>query len=265
MKPRPILLLCALLLPGTIQALETTVLRMMGDEAKPSYASEILKRSLEADGHTVKMIYLGTNLPTTRLEYLIESGEASCAILGETRERNAKFSPIPIGMTDGLMGKRILFIPKGSQHEYDNVKTLADLRALGKTAGMGSAWPDIGIWERNGLPFLPQAGDWKVLYRMVESRVRKVDYLPRGAVEILNERLEHRYLDVEQNLLLVYDKDSIVYVSPKEPALKIKLERALAKARDSGLIRKTVAEFYSAVFDPPLDINRRRVIRLTLP
>jgi hypothetical protein len=68
---------------------------------------------------------------------------------------------------------------------------------------------------------------------------------------------------VEKNLVLVYQKDQILYVSPKEP--QPILQKALKKARDSGLIKKLVAQFYSKVFEPPLDIDKRTVIEPTLP
>lgn len=265
MKNKALVMVMCIFALKSLWAQETITLKMVGEEGKTNFNIEVLKRALEADGHKVQVRYLGTDYPTTRLEYLIETGAATTAILGETPERNAKLLPIKIAMTDGLMGKRILFIPKGSQAEYNKVKTLADFQALGKIAGMGTAWADIAIWEKNGLRVIGQPGDWKVLYRMVESRARRVDYLPRGALEILTERLEHDYLDVEQRLLLVYDKDSIVYVTPKDPRLKVTLERALIKARNSGLIRKTVAEFYRGVFEAPININKRTVIKLEVP
>lgn len=265
MRRTTLFMLPLLLLWGTLHAQETVMLRMIGDENVPNYNITIIKRALEADGLKVRVEYLGSKLPTTRLEAMIQSGDATCAILGETPDRNSRMVPIRIGMTDGLMGKRILFIPKGSQPAYDKVRTLEDFRATGKTAGMGAAWADVGIWEKNGLKVIGQSGDWKVLYKMVEAGNRKVDYLPRGAAEILMEMKEHRYLDVEARLLFVYDKDSIVYVSPKDPAFKARLETALVKARDSGLIKQTVAEFYKEVFEPPLDIDKRTVIKLALP
>jgi len=236
----------------------------VGDTSKVSYAGEILRRALVADGQPAQIKYMGV-IPTTRLEMLMQTGEISAAILGETAERNGKFLSVKIPMTDNLMGKRILFIPKGAQKDYDGVKTLSDFQKLGKAAGMGKAWADVGIWEKNGLKVLPQAGDWKVLYRMVEAGNRNVDYLPRGAMEMIEEMAQFPSLDVEKGLVLVYDKDQVLYVTPKDPGLRDQLEKSLKKALSTGLIKKTVAEFYHEVFEPPLDIDQRVQIRLTLP
>lgn len=252
-------------LVGTMVFGQTNLtVKMAGVEGRPSYAQDLVTQALKADGYDVKLEIPG-DFSGSKLDAMLAAGEISLAILGETPERNAKYLPVKIGMTNNIVGKRVLFIPKGAQKDYDGVKTLADFQKLGKVAGMGKAWFDVSIWNANNLKVQTLDGDWKVLYKMIESKSRGVDYLPRGAHEMINEMADHPTLDVEKNLLLVYQKDQILYVSPKEPRLIPILEKAMKKAQAAGLMKKLVNQYYKVAFEPPLDIDQRTVINLTLP
>jgi len=250
---------------GSAASAQTPVtLKLLGTETEPTYAQQIVLQSLAADGYQVTVQYAG-DAAGAKAEAMLANGDVSALIMGQTADRDGKFLPVRIPMTNNLIGKRILFIPKGAQKDYDGVKTLADFQKLGKVAGMGKNWYDVQIWKANKLPVLPVDGDWNVLFKMVESKSRGVDYIPRGANEMIKERTEHPELDMEKKLVLVYQRDQILYVSPKEAALKPILEKALKKAQTSGLMKKLVGQFYSLAFEPPIDADARVVIDLTLP
>lgn len=240
------------------------ILDLGGTPPAFAYISTLLTRSLALRQHVVRVRNRG-DIPTTRLEVMLQSGEISAFILGPTASRNQRFLPIQVGMTDGLVNRRILFIPHGSQPVYDQVETLEDFQRLGKVAGLGEAWSDRDIWAANHLPMITIGGDWKRLYQMVASQNRGVDYLPRGAHEMAVEWPAHPELQIERNLVLVYDQDHIMYVSPAAPELHALLQEVLVEARDSGLIAELAGDFFAAAFKPPVNMTQRRVIPLSLP
>lgn len=225
------------------------------------YLSDLLTQILEADGYDIEIVKI-SDVPTSRMEWMLEDGEITAMMLGETPPRNAHFLPVRVAMTDNLMNQRILFIPKGQQPRYNQVETLDDFRGLGLTAGMGRSWRDYRIWLVNNLPVYGVPADWRRLYDMVAIGNRGIDYLPRGAQEMAKEWRQHPNLDVEQNLVLVYDKDHVLYVSPKEVELHHTLGKLMPEASRSGLIGKLVEKHYPEVFEPPVNLRKRRVIPL---
>ena len=240
------------------------VLKLGGTPVAFDYISTLLARALELQGYAVQVRNLG-NIPTTRLEVMLQRGDISAFIMGRTRRRDALFLPVQVGMTDNLVTQRILFIPLGSQALYDDVHTLDDFRRLGVIAGLGSAWADRDIWAANQLPSRTIDGDWKRLYQMVASQSRGMDYLPRGAHEMANEWLVHPELAVERHMVLVYDQDHILYISPTDPELHRLLQSVMHEAQQSGLIAEVAADFFAEVFEPPVNLQQRRVIRLATP
>lgn len=260
------LVLCWLMLGlvASAQASPALPLKLGGSPESVRYTQFLLSNALEASGHqvTIENVSGKGHIPMTRLEVMLKRGDISVLILGQTTDRDRKFLEIPVGMTDNLVNQRILFIPKGSQPDYDPVRDLEDFRQLGKIAAMGDAWADQKVWAYNQLPVKTISGDWRRLYRMVAATSREVDYLPRGAHEMSEEWRSHPNLDVERNLVFIYERDHILYVSPTQPELHRLLSEAMAAARDSGLIRKLAREHYKDVFEPPVNLQERRPILL---
>lgn len=259
-----LLLCCLLAVASSVQASQPLVLKLGGSADSMAYARLLLESALQASGRQVAIEELAgqDSLPMTRLEVMLKQGGISALILGRTEERDRKFLQVPVGMTDNLVNQRILFIHKGSQPRYDGVHSLEDFRQLGKIAAMGEAWADRTIWQANGLVLETISGDWRRLYRMVASPARQVAYLPRGAHEMSREWRLHPELDVERNLVFVYQQDHILYVSPTQPELHRLLHEAMLAAQDTGLIRRLAREHYAQVFEPPVSLQQRRVIRL---
>lgn len=233
----------------------------LGDLTEFDYLSELLTHVLEADGYEVDIVKVSDVSPA-RLEWFLEQGMISVMMMGETAPRSERFLSVRVAMTDNLMNQRILFIPKGQQYRYNQVSSLDDFRALGVVGGMGSSWLDYQIWLANKLPVVGMAGEWRRLYNMVAVGNRGIDYLPRGAQEMAREWREHPNLDVEQHLVLVYDKDHVLYVSPREVELHRTLSKLMPEASRDGLIRALAEKHYRAVFEPPINLARRRVIPL---
>ncbi|WP_277374766.1 hypothetical protein [Pseudomonas sp. AA-38] len=251
-------------LAGPVQAAAGVQLTLGGTPESLAYTRLVLEQTLASGGHAVEVREL-TDLPMTRLELMLQRGDISALILGPTAERNRRFLPVWVDITDNLVNQRILFIPKGSQALYDPVHSLEDFRRLQRVAGMGTAWADRAIWESNGLPVVSIDGDWKRLYRMVASPARRIDYLPRGAHEMALEWKQHADLEVERNLVFTYAQDHILYVSPARPELHRLLQALLPQAQRTGLISRLAREYYHQAFEPPVSLQQRRVIRLGMP
>lgn len=243
---------------------DVVVLKLAGTPEASGYTSALLTHLLGKYGYASRTVYAG-NIPTTRLEIMMEDGDLSAFILGETASRNRKLVPLRYPMTGGLMGKRILFIPAGTQGDFEGVKDLQSFRALGKIAGMGASWGDVAIWQANSLPVYLQQGDWKLLFRMLAEKRPGIDYLPRGAQEILLEVQDNPRLEVEANLVLQYEKDHILYVSPKDRRLVRILSEVLPRAFQEKIIEGFAREYYKDVYHPPVNLQRRRIIPLVLP
>ncbi|MCH8498693.1 MAG: hypothetical protein LAT63_09455 [Marinobacter sp.] len=235
----------------------------LGGNNASGYLADLLQQALQATGHDVEIVTRGT-FPTTRLERMLSEGTISVMMLGETSIRNREFLPIRVGMTNNLVNHRILFVPNGQEEAYIGIRTLTDLIERQKVAGVGSSWRDYGIWNANGLPAVAIDGDWKRVYKMVASGNRGIDYLPRGAHEIAMEWPHHPELSVEPSLVLVYDRDHILYVSPNHADLYPVLAEALLRAEQSGLLAAVAHTHFQAVFEPPINLHSRHRIQLQL-
>ncbi|MBK7000292.1 MAG: ABC transporter substrate-binding protein [Rhodoferax sp.] len=227
------------------------------------YYHLLLEESLKAAGHTVK-IEPEDNLPQPRIVSYIDEGKLTLHYFLQTKERDAKYVPVNHKLTQGLIGQRVMLIPKGDESVYTKVKSLEDLKASGKVAGLGKGWFDVSVWNESGLPVLEQGGEWKYLYKMIASKDRGIDYFPRGAIEILAEAKEQPSLAIEPNLLLVYPRDFIFYLSKPNALLQPILEAALKQAEKSGLQKKLIDEYFGPQI-ATLHLDKRTRINLKNP
>lgn len=251
-------------LVGTLAAQNRLDLKMVSfSDGKHLFYHELITESLKAIGYSVN-IQSSVDVPQPRIDAMLETGDLSLYWYLPNAERNQKYLPVAVGLTNGLIGNRVLFIKKGAQAEYNNVRNLDQFRALNKVGGFGKGWFDVRVWNANNLRYYEQEGDWKVLYRMVEAGNRGVDYFSRGINEIVSEAPQYPNLDVEQNLMLVYDRDFQFFVSPTNRDLVPVLTRALNQAKQSGLIDRLVRKHYAEVFSR-WGFERRIKIRLQTP
>lgn len=225
-----------------------------------AYYHRLLTESLQAAGHTVRII--GTeHLPQPRVAKYLETGQLTLVWYLQTAQRDAQYVRVNHTLTQGLIGHRVLLIPAGDEAHYARVGNLADLQALHRVAGMGAQWFDVKVWRENGLDVWEQPGDWQHLYAMVAGRNRGIDYMPRGATEILAEARDQPKLAIEPRLLLVYPRDFVFYLARSEAALKPVIERALAQAEKSGLQKRLLEEYFGPAVTT-LNLDKR--IRIPL-
>lgn len=226
------------------------------------YFSDLLFTALEQDGHlaAIENVY---DIPHLREREMLTTGDIDVLWLFRSKERDERFIPVPIGLTNGLTGQRILLIPPGSEDDYKNVRTLGDFRRLGKVGGFGKNWFDVSVWEANHLPYL-EVVEWRLLYDMVADGTRDVEYFSRGFNEIVDEARNHPELAIEPHLMLVYERDFIFYVSPQSPSLVPIIEKALRKARESGLMGRLIKKHWAESYDI-IKPEKRTIIQLKVP
>ena len=107
-------------------------------------------------------------------------------------------------------------------------------------------------------------GNWAAIFTMMAKKTRGIDYFSRGVIEILPEKAaiidkNNLALEVEPNLIFKYNGDFLIYLNKKNGELNKIIESALLNAQKSGLITKTVEEFWKKDFDE-LNMKNRRVI-----
>jgi hypothetical protein len=229
------------------------------------YFYDLLSEAMQAAGHPVS-IELIAGLPPPRIPGMLTNGDVDAYYFLQTLDRDHSFIPVPVQLTDGLFGERIMFIAQGDQPLYDRVGSLADFKGLGRVGAAGKGWIDVLIWHANGLPVYEHRRNWANLYAMIGSRRRGIDYMTRGVNEIEGEKTigESNGLAIERHLLLTYDKDAIFYVSPKRPELAPLLLQAMQQARAQGIIHARATTHWAADIRA-LDLADRVKIKLQTP
>jgi len=228
-----------------------------------AYFHELLTRSLEEAGHSVSLETLGV-VPFKRGYAMLESGESSINWFHRARAADFPFVPIPVGITNNLIGKRVLVIPEGMGSVYAQIKNLNMLKQKQLVGGFGKGWYDVRVWEANDLPFIEKDGEWRQLFPMIASKMRGVDYLSRGVGEVLNEMEGQAGLEIESNLLFVYESDYWFFLSPSAAHLRPVIESALLKAKESGVVDELVQKYWGNDFNK-LKLDQRTVIRMNNP
>lgn len=226
---------------------------------------ELIETALKDAGHKPRLVT--QELPQSRIKHYMAFGEVSLFWMVESAERNKKYIPISTGLTNKLIGKRILFIKEDDQPLYDEVNNLQDFRNLGLVGVMGKNWFDVDVWKENNLKYKEEDGSWKSIFERIPY-ARGLDYFSRGINEILTESLEYPDLAIEQRLVLIYDRDFLFYLSKKgthagAPYKEI-IEQAIKQAKNSGLIDRLIEKHWGYDFRI-LGLDERVKIHLKTP
>ena len=228
------------------------------------YYVGLLEAALRAAGHTPKIVIVH-KVPQSRLWNEVERGGISLFWGLPTPEREVRYVGVGRDLTAGMIGQRVLLVPIAQQAVYAKVKSVDDLRATGKVAGLAKGWVDVGIWNQSRLPVFIKEGDWTELFKMVADGQPGVDYVSRSVLEAETEMGENGAgLAIEPTLILKYDLDMRFYLSRHSAALQPVLQSALDKAERSGLIKKFSRNYYKNI-TRTMRLKERKVIALPLP
>ncbi|WP_429154959.1 hypothetical protein [Aeromonas media] len=196
------------------------------------YQLKLLELALNRAGQPYKLERVDLNLNQFTLQQELRKGKTiNLFWMGTSSALESSLIPIPIPLFRGLEGLRLSFIHSDAQEKFNQVNTLADLKQLKAAQGVG--WADNKILEQAGIA--TYAGRYSNLFRLINDG-DKLDFFPRGLVEIFAERRElaaqYPNLAIEQHLLIRYPFAEFFFVSPESPklakALRTGLERAYA-------------------------------------
>lgn len=79
-------------------------------DSSHAFHHDLLTEALKESGRQLKINALGP-MPQPRPNAEFDKREISALWLVENKERNGKYTPVKVGIANGLIGNRILFIP----------------------------------------------------------------------------------------------------------------------------------------------------------
>lgn len=262
-----VLLSLAMLLPvSTVQADESQTIRIPHIEEHPdghNFYADVLTAALAHINSEYTLEVVG---PVTqiRAQSMLLSGALDVLWAIQSPERDDRYLPTGVGITNSLIGHRVLLIRPEDRALFQSVDTLYDFRELGLTAGFGTGWIDAEIWAANDLDFYEEQGNWRVIFQKLARDRGDFDYLSRSIKEVLPELAANPQLSLERRLLLLYDRDETFYVSPENPELRDALAEALSQVQDSGELQRLIRQYWGTQLDA-LKVSDRTVIHLETP
>lgn len=198
------------------------------------YQLKLLELALDRAGQPYKLERVDLNLNQFTLQQELRKGKTINVFwMGTSSALESALIPVPIPLFRGLEGLRLSFIHSDTQEKFNQVNTLEDLKLLKAAQGVG--WADNKILEQAGIA--TYAGRYSNLFRLINDG-DKLDFFPRGLVEIFAERRElaaqYPNLAIEQHLLIRYPFAEFFFVSPEAPKLAKAIHTGLERAYADG-------------------------------
>ena len=205
-------------------------------------------------------------MPQQRAMTFLRNGRVDVFWMLPSQQYDREFVRIDVALTEGLIGQKVLLIRPQDQAKFDVIHSLQDLKESALTAGLSASWADAEIWRINGLKSKLYDWSWQEIFRDLHDESSGIDYFPRGVNEVVSEIRFYPRLAIEQSLVLIYDRDLSFYVSHrnKNSETTALLKTAITKARQSGLIKRLVTEFWGTALTD-VNFEERRQLLLSLP
>lgn len=202
-----------------------------GNNSIESYAKGLLKLAFSKLPDKYEMQETVPNTSEERVVTMLMDNQLDIVWYATTDDLEERLQPIRIPMYRGLLGYRVLMIKKGTQHKFNGIKTLEDLKKI--SLGQGRFWADTGVLTANNLNVV-KVLKYEGLFYMLDGD--RFDAYPRGAHEPWSEmqRYPQLSLDVEQNLLLAYTNPFYFFVNKSNTKLAADIERGLRIAIEDG-------------------------------
>lgn len=238
-----------------------------GVAAEAGLPFQVLKLGLSKSGKTyvLKPSPIGRANSQRTADAMVADGPIDVQWIGASILDDQKMLPVLFPIDRGLLGYRIFLIDGARQNEFNQIKTLSDLRKMAALQGAG--WTDVNVLRAAGLR-VRTAPTYPDLFRMLVGG--RADYFPRGALEAYGEKNKFANtasgLEVENTLMLHYLYSNIFYLKKTDRALRDDLYRGLVAAFDDG-------SFNSLFLSNPdvqlalatAHLNTRRVIEIDNP
>lgn len=228
-----------------------------------TYFVRLLEESLKLIHQPYQIQYV-KDIPARRMWWMLEKGEINLFYGMQSKEKDSNKQLILVhhALTNGLVGQRVLLIRPTDMSMFAQIQSVEDLKRSTLIAGLGAGWGDVKVWQAAGLPLYEHVAPWRTIYAMVAAGNRRIDYLPRGVMEVLEEARAHPELAVEQHVLLEYRADFAFYLGASAASYRPIIERALREAEDTGLKARLIDEAFGDDLRV-LDLNRRVRLRLS--
>lgn len=201
-----------------------------------SYYTQLLQKVLikAAKGREVPLL-----VPTLAMEQeravheLVRGNVIDIFWMGTNKIRTKTLRAVPIPLERGLMGYRQFIIHRSRLAEFEQVKSLEDLRRF--TACQGAQWPDTDILRDANLKVMTSTG-YENLFKQVAAG--RCDYFPRGFHEIKIElaKRENEFPDLMHydSLILHYPFAVYFFVQRDNKVLAAWLQEGLERMINDG-------------------------------
>lgn len=215
----------------SLQAHATPVRVVEGNNSIEHYAKGLLKIALSKSSKKYQLQESVPNTSEERIVNMLIDNQMDVVWYATTKDLEERLQPIRICIYRGLLGYRVLMIKKGTQHKFDGINNLADLRRV--SLGQGRFWADTNVLTANNLNVV-KVLKYEGLFHMLDGE--RFDAFPRGVHEPWSEmqRYSDLALDVEKNLLISYINPFYFFVNKSNTALAEDIERGLRLAIEDG-------------------------------
>lgn len=211
------------------------------NQSRDDYRVGLLRLALEqATGdHTMEVVHFDVN--RSRAIRALAAGSAVFNVIdsGNSRSREKRLTLVPIPLTRGLLGYRLLVVKRSNLHLFSDIDNFDSLQWK-ITFGSSPSWPDTEIMRHSGLKVV--TGEKSQLYPMLR-RGRFVAY-PRSVQEVSQELRNlaggnaeggvTNPLVIEPSVMLSYRFDSFFYTGPDDESRARIIEEGLLAAYESG-------------------------------
>lgn len=239
-----IFVICALLLTHRAQALDFTFC-VSGDSPLNTYSEQLLNLALNEHGnHTITKL-THPNLSYQRMVRQAGKETSPCSVIivsSENKQGAPGLKMVPVPLTEGLMGARVLIYKDKIKPKWHEAKSLESLKA-NYTIGSGAAWQSSRLLKNAGFKVAP-AYNLDSLWRMFNKC--RFDLMHRGVAEVYREKLQRsdakNHFHIDTKFPFVYKADIFFYIR-EEDALRYNiLSSALNQIHLNGTHHQFVLE-----------------------
>ena len=226
-----ILGLASSLVVAQAQAQTKNLRVVQGNNSIESYAKGLLKLALSKLPEKYVIEESIPNSSEERMVSMLMDNQLDVVWYATTNDLEERLQPVRICIYRGLLGYRVLMIKQGTQHKFDGITTLSDLKRV--SLGQGRFWADTNVLTANGLNVV-KVLKYEGIFYMLDGE--RFDAFPRGVHEPWSEmkRYPKLALDVEKNLLISYVNPFYFFVNKSNPRLAQDIEKGLRIALEDG-------------------------------
>lgn len=214
------------------------------------YKYEVIKGALTAtsDKYGAFEINRESNIRSNQraLTELISGEIINCYFAVTNPQWEEKAIAIRIPIRRGILNYRLLTVNKNTQHRFESINTLDDLKKL--RVGLRADWATTDIFKNNGFNVV-ENHNFEGLFHMLSHD--RIDYIPRGINEAHTEIREIAQKDQKINNLTVQPTIAIsllspyyLFVSPKKPHIAKRLTEGLEIMVADGSLKSIFEEYY---------------------